>query len=186
MTLLYTIPLELTLHSPERMGIRRRETVQQNHHFEWSIVLGVNCYRLIVVSYSCAAVFHLDLSMITTQEVYDERPEIETRIRKLIPRQNPYVTNHVSIRYIASRLDFDIPPLSSPIAMTRTPSNPTSSQSTPTLPPNLPPSYHVLLQKQQEHAGLQALKEASAEMLQRVEKLAEMSNVMADGGESGS
>ena len=52
------------------------------------------------------------------------------------------------------------------------------------LPANLPASYHVLLQKQQEHAGLQALKEASAEMVQRVEKLAEMSSVMADGGES--
>lgn len=41
----------------------------------------------------------------------------------------------------------------------------------------------ILLQKQQEHAGLQALREASAGLLERVEKLAEMSNVMADGGE---
>ena len=48
---------------------------------------------------------------------------------------------------------------------------------------NLPPSYQTLLQKQQEHAGLQALKEASGDMVRRVEKLAEMSNVMADGGE---
>ena len=47
----------------------------------------------------------------------------------------------------------------------------------------LPPSYQTLLQKQQEHAGLQALKEASGDMVRRVEKLAEMSSVMADGGE---
>jgi DASH complex subunit DAD2 len=51
---------------------------------------------------------------------------------------------------------------------------------------NLPPTYTILLQKQQEYAGLQAFKEASNEMLQRIEKLAEMSNVMADGGEGGS
>jgi DASH complex subunit DAD2 len=51
---------------------------------------------------------------------------------------------------------------------------------------NLTPSLQTLLQKQQEHAGLQALREASAELLARVEKLAEMSNVMADGGEGGS
>jgi DASH complex subunit DAD2 len=50
---------------------------------------------------------------------------------------------------------------------------------------NLPASYHTLLQKQQEHAGLQALKEASRDMVKRVETLAEMSNVMADGGEGG-
>ncbi|RSH87320.1 hypothetical protein EHS25_003229 [Saitozyma podzolica] len=49
---------------------------------------------------------------------------------------------------------------------------------------NLTPSLQTLLQKQQEHAGLQALREASAELLARVEKLAEMSNVMADGGEA--
>jgi len=48
---------------------------------------------------------------------------------------------------------------------------------------SLPPSLQILLQKQQEHAGLEALREASAELLERVEKLAEMSNVMADGGE---
>mgnify|MGYP002718877050 FL=1 len=48
---------------------------------------------------------------------------------------------------------------------------------------NLPPSYLTLLQKQQEYSALQALKEASGEMLQRIEKLAEMSNIMADGGE---
>lgn len=48
---------------------------------------------------------------------------------------------------------------------------------------SLPPSLQILLQKQQEHAGLQALREASAELLERVEKLAEMSNIMADGGE---
>ncbi|ORY21107.1 DASH complex subunit Dad2-domain-containing protein [Naematelia encephala] len=51
-------------------------------------------------------------------------------------------------------------------------------------PQSLPPSLQILLQKQQEHAGLQALKESSAELLQRVEKLAEMSNIMADGGEA--
>lgn len=47
----------------------------------------------------------------------------------------------------------------------------------------LPSSLQILLHKQQEHAGLQALREASATLLARVEKLAEMSNVMADGGE---
>ncbi|OCF36784.1 DASH complex subunit DAD2 [Kwoniella heveanensis BCC8398] len=51
-------------------------------------------------------------------------------------------------------------------------------------PNNLPPSYQVLYQKQQEYAGLQALKEASGDLVQRVEKLAEMSNMMADGGEA--
>ncbi len=40
-----------------------------------------------------------------------------------------------------------------------------------------------LLEKQQEHAGLQALKEASGDLLERVEELAKMGNVMADGGE---
>jgi DASH complex subunit DAD2 len=44
-------------------------------------------------------------------------------------------------------------------------------------------SQHTLLQKQQEHAGLQALREASAGLLEKVEKLSEMSNIMADGGE---
>jgi DASH complex subunit DAD2 len=61
---------------------------------------------------------------------------------------------------------------------------PSSSHKSSILPSqNLTPSFQILLQKQQEHAGLQALREASAEMLARVEKLAEMSNVMADGGE---
>ncbi|WWC89261.1 uncharacterized protein L201_004182 [Kwoniella dendrophila CBS 6074] len=50
--------------------------------------------------------------------------------------------------------------------------------------PNLPPSLQILYQKQQEYAGLQALREASAELVQRVEKLAEQSNIMADGGEA--
>ena len=49
--------------------------------------------------------------------------------------------------------------------------------------PALTTSQHVLLQKQQEYAGLQALRESSAEMVQRVEKLGEMSSIMADGGE---
>ena len=44
-------------------------------------------------------------------------------------------------------------------------------------------SQQVYLQKQQEHAGLQALREASGTLVERVEKLAEMSNTMADGGE---
>ncbi|WWC70055.1 uncharacterized protein I206_104000 [Kwoniella pini CBS 10737] len=50
--------------------------------------------------------------------------------------------------------------------------------------PNLPPSLQILYQKQQEYAGLQALREASSELVGRVEKLAEMSNIMADGGEA--
>jgi DASH complex subunit DAD2 len=54
-----------------------------------------------------------------------------------------------------------------------------SSQSTS----NLSTAHQILLQKQQEHAGLQALRESSAALLQRVEQLAEMSNIMADGGE---
>ncbi|KAK8864460.1 hypothetical protein IAR55_001709 [Kwoniella newhampshirensis] len=48
----------------------------------------------------------------------------------------------------------------------------------------LPPSLQILYQKQQEYAGLQALREASADLLGRVEKLAEMSHIMADGGEA--
>lgn len=44
-------------------------------------------------------------------------------------------------------------------------------------------AHQIYLQKQQEHAGLQALRESSAVLLQRVEQLAEMSNIMADGGE---
>jgi len=51
------------------------------------------------------------------------------------------------------------------------------------IPSNLPPSLQILYQKQQEYSGLQALKEASGEMVSRVEKLAEMSHIMADGGE---
>ena len=56
-----------------------------------------------------------------------------------------------------------------------------SSSDTPTQ--QLSPAHYILLQKQQEHAGLEALREASAGMLERVEKLAAMSNIMADGGE---
>jgi DASH complex subunit DAD2 len=44
-------------------------------------------------------------------------------------------------------------------------------------------AQEIFLQKQKEHAGLQALRESSALLLQRVEQLAEMSNIMADGGE---
>lgn len=47
----------------------------------------------------------------------------------------------------------------------------------------LTPSLQTLLQKQQEHAGLQALREASGDLLARAEELAKMSNIMADGGE---
>lgn len=50
------------------------------------------------------------------------------------------------------------------------------------IPANLPPSLQLLLQKQQEHSGLQALREASGDLVKRVEKLAESTNVMADGG----
>jgi hypothetical protein len=60
-----------------------------------------------------------------------------------------------------------------------------SPQGSRDLPPNLPPSVQILFQKQQEYAALQALKEASADMVNRVEKLAEMSHIMADGGEGG-
>lgn len=49
--------------------------------------------------------------------------------------------------------------------------------------PALTTSQHVLLQKQQEYAGLQALRESSADMVARVEKLGKMSSIMADGGE---
>ncbi|RSH80912.1 uncharacterized protein EHS24_008340 [Apiotrichum porosum] len=48
----------------------------------------------------------------------------------------------------------------------------------------LPRSLQLLLQKQQEYAALQALKEASGDLVGRVEKLSEMTNVMADGGEA--
>jgi hypothetical protein len=39
-----------------------------------------------------------------------------------------------------------------------------------------------LLEKQQEYHGLQELRRASATMLERMEELARMSSVMADGG----
>lgn len=55
--------------------------------------------------------------------------------------------------------------------------------SRPSIEMNLPPSLLNFYQKQQEYAGLQALREASADLVARAEKLAEMSNVMADGGE---
>lgn len=47
----------------------------------------------------------------------------------------------------------------------------------------LPPSLLRLHQKQQEYASLQALHEASAALVAKVEIIAEMGNVMADGGE---
>lgn len=55
--------------------------------------------------------------------------------------------------------------------------------SRPSIEMNLPPSLLNFYQKQQEYAGLQALREASADLVARAEKLAEMSNIMADGGE---
>lgn len=39
-----------------------------------------------------------------------------------------------------------------------------------------------LLEKQQEYHGLQELRRASATMLERMEEIARMSSVMADGG----
>ncbi|WVO16150.1 hypothetical protein L204_103820 [Cryptococcus depauperatus] len=54
----------------------------------------------------------------------------------------------------------------------------------PSTEPNLPPSLQTYYQKQQEYAGLQALREASANLVQRAEKLAEMSHIMANGGEA--
>ncbi|OWT41964.1 DASH complex subunit DAD2 [Cryptococcus neoformans Tu401-1] len=56
--------------------------------------------------------------------------------------------------------------------------------SRPSIEMNLPPSLLNFYQKQQEYAGLQALREASADLVARAEKLAEMSNIMADGGEA--
>ena len=44
-------------------------------------------------------------------------------------------------------------------------------------------SHQILLQKQHEHQGLLALRDASTELLEQIEKLASMSNIMADGGE---
>jgi hypothetical protein len=58
------------------------------------------------------------------------------------------------------------------------PSLPSSSSS------HLPASLQLLHQKQQEHAALQALHEASAELVARAERMAGMSGTMADGGES--
>lgn len=48
---------------------------------------------------------------------------------------------------------------------------------------DVPPNQQILLQKQTEWAGLHALKEASDQLVERIEKLSQMSNVMADGGE---
>ena len=48
---------------------------------------------------------------------------------------------------------------------------------------SLPYSQQVLLAKQREYTGLSELKAASDALVERVEKLAEMGNVMADGGE---
>ena len=50
-------------------------------------------------------------------------------------------------------------------------------------PKDLSPSQQILLQKQKEHLGLLQLRDASKDLLERVEKLAEMQHVMADGGE---
>lgn len=49
---------------------------------------------------------------------------------------------------------------------------------------DLPANQQVLLQKQNEYTGLSALKDASDQLVERIEKLAGMSNIMADGGES--
>lgn len=57
-----------------------------------------------------------------------------------------------------------------------------SSHTTNSMLSNLTPTQIRLYEKQQEHASLQALKEASGQMLERVEELARMSHVMADGG----
>jgi hypothetical protein len=57
-----------------------------------------------------------------------------------------------------------------------------SSLTTNSMLSNLTPTQIRLYEKQQEHASLQALKEASGQMLERVEELARMSHVMADGG----
>lgn len=57
------------------------------------------------------------------------------------------------------------------------------SQSLEDVLASLTPSQLMLYHKQQEHAGLQALLEASKVLVERAEHLGEMSNVMADGGE---
>ncbi|ORX36583.1 hypothetical protein BD324DRAFT_651073 [Kockovaella imperatae] len=51
-------------------------------------------------------------------------------------------------------------------------------------PSSLPPAHQLLLQKQREHLGLLQLRDASKDLLERVEKLAEMNHIMADGGEA--
>ena len=51
---------------------------------------------------------------------------------------------------------------------------------------SLSTAHQNLLQKQQEHQGLVALRDASAELLEQIEKLAGMGNIMADGGEGAS
>ncbi|KAL7421591.1 DASH complex subunit dad2 [Cryptotrichosporon argae] len=51
-------------------------------------------------------------------------------------------------------------------------------------PTALPPSLQILHQKQQEYAGLMALKEASAALVARVEALAEQTSTVAEGGEA--
>ena len=51
---------------------------------------------------------------------------------------------------------------------------------------SLSTAHQNLLQKQHEHQGLVALRDASAELLDQIEKLAGMSNIMADGGEGAS
>lgn len=48
----------------------------------------------------------------------------------------------------------------------------------------LTPSQVRLLEKQQEYHGLLELRRASLSMLERMEELARMSSVMADGGEA--
>lgn len=48
----------------------------------------------------------------------------------------------------------------------------------------LTPSQVRLLEKQQEYHGLLELRRASQSMLERMEELARMSSVMADGGEA--
>ncbi|GMK57240.1 hypothetical protein CspeluHIS016_0400740 [Cutaneotrichosporon spelunceum] len=46
------------------------------------------------------------------------------------------------------------------------------------------PTLLRLYHKQQEHSGLQALKEATERMLSKADKLAEQSTMMADGGKA--
>lgn len=57
------------------------------------------------------------------------------------------------------------------------------------MPANLPPDIANnpallrLYHKQQEYSGLQALKEATEGMLAKADRLADQSNMVADGGE---